>query len=230
MNKYFRYRHITALLTAASLLLPMAAFGGGTAVFNSGDKITHISWQDAHTVRIGDRQASHYMLIRDGKAYSVYKQGGHVRVMDLSNLFKGFAKHARKKQGRTSIAVVINDVQATGETVTIAGIQGRVYRVTVTKPNGETKIRRSVLTDNPLVIEMTRAYMGAMWQLLGIKTFKEFMGSLPEDYRGVLKIGDSMRLQAISSETPPASAFELPAEPQSLGQIMKQRMHSMGNH
>lgn len=127
---------------------------------------------------------------------------------------------AGKSQQKQLAFGQVESVEATGASETVAGIEGRVYRITTTDPSGKTETIEAVLTDDPLVVAMSEGYMGAMRAMLG-EDIGKFMAALPDDDRGLLRVGDDFRLKAISGEEQPASLFELPAEPVSFAEMMQ---------
>ena len=133
-----KHRLALSLLNAAivSLLLPGAAFAGGKATliktnpgmqvgggsYGGGETRAIVSWRDADTVRI-DEDQSHYSLLRDGKKYWISQSHGETKVMDMP--MAGEPDSEEVDQNPFSI-------EATGATETVAGIEGRVYKVSIT--------------------------------------------------------------------------------------------------
>src|SRR5699024_8971606 len=107
----------------------------------------------------------------------------------------------------------IDSVEATGDNATVAGIDGHVYNIAVTNTDGKSETRKAVLTDDPLVVAMTRVYVDALLTLFAPDIADNLKTKLPADDRGLLRSGQDFRLTAISGEEPDASLFELPAEP-----------------
>lgn len=206
-----------SLLNAAIVLflLPCAAFAGGEATlirtesamqaagqsFGGGETTETVSWRDVDTVRVDEDQA-HYSLLRDGKKYWVDQSQAEAKVMETP-LIK--ADPGAQSSGKNPFSI-----EATGASETVAGIEGRVYHVTITIPNMGTKDFEAVYTDDPLVVEMTHAYFNAMG---GMWATGPFQASLPDDDRGLLRKDDELRLDSISRAEPPASTFKLPAQP-----------------
>lgn len=223
MNRQRSFRLSIGVFALILASLPAVVLAGGTAVIESEGKSKQIYWQDDGTLRIGGADASKYMIMRNGKAYSVSMAGGKPRVFEISGMFKMLTSMAKSQSNQGALAKVEN-VEDTGERKTVAGIEGRVYLLTVTNPDGQTKTKRAVLTDNPLVVEMTRIYMSSMWELLGLENgYEEFMAALPEDHRGLLSSENGFQVKSISEKKPAASLFDLPAKPKSLAEIMNKR-------
>lgn len=202
-------------------LLPATALAGGSAKMQTGDTTMQVVWQDENTLRTGGEDASSYLIVRDGKAYSVSTANGQPRVMEMAGMLKMMQAMAGESQNQESRFGHVDSVEKTGASETVAGIEGRVYLITTTDPNGKTETVETVLTDNPLVVEMTRAYLGSMQAMFGGDDLGAFMDALPDDEHGLLRAGEDFRLLSIASDDPPASLFELPAEPMNLQQMMK---------
>lgn len=218
------------LLTAAAL--PALAGGNATIQTNTGQggsSTMKISWADADTVRFEPQGQPGYMLLRDGKVYSVTNAGGQLMVMDMSSLNKlSGAAGASMPTGKAPIianAQAVSDWRATGDEETIAGIDGEVYAITWTDTEGQAHTDRAVLSDDPAVMEMSAAF--ATFSRVMMDSAARESGSNPVDQRlqaenlGVLRFADKFQVSSISGDAPPAGDLELPAEPQDLGGALK---------
>lgn len=223
MYTQHRFGLSIALLTLFAALVPTTALAGGTATMESSGHTMQVIWGDG-AFRIGGLGAAQYTIIRDGKAYSVSTGHGQPRVIEMGGMIKMMAKTAGQSQKQESAFDHVDSVKATGASATVAGIEGHVYRMTTTGADGQTETTKVVLTGDPLVTEMTQAYMGAMQTLVGTDV-GQFMAALPDGRRGLLRAGTNYRVTSISGEDPAAGVFELPAEPTSFAEMM-QRLHS----
>lgn len=220
-----RYALRLALTVLAAL--PVIAAAGGKATIETGaapGPEMEIVWQDSDTLRLQEAGDSDYFIVRDGTTYlvNVGKKGDDVRVIDMASMVKvmGGATGQSSENGVSDIGEV-GSVEANGKTETVAGVTGRVYHMTWTSPNGETRTQEIVLTDDATVVEMTRAYVGSIQALLAdSRKIGGLLRALPDDDRGVLRIGDQFEVQSISAASPPDSTFELPAEPVDLEKLM----------
>ncbi|NYT62461.1 hypothetical protein H0A66_09085 [Alcaligenaceae bacterium] len=79
----------------------------------------------------------------------------------------------------------------------------------------------AVFTSDPLVVEMTTAYLAFSESMIGAKNIAEFKNAFPQGKQGLLRLGDDMVVQSISNKKPAASAFELPAKPTNMSDMMK---------
>ena len=230
-------RGIPTFLAAAAVLLPTAAWAGGSAVIEtsgaraagmqmSGSEI-HVQWQDDDTVRVENAGEDSYIIADDGKAYSVTMTDGRPQVMDMG----GMLQMMRARSGGAKDPVgegafgSIDSVEPTGETETVAGIEGRVYRVTATDGSGGTRTETMVLTDDPRVVGMTRAYLGSIAAMFGSSdgagSLSQWQDGLPGDDKGLLRSGHDFRVTSISGGEPSPDAFELPAQPMDLNKMMQ---------
>lgn len=209
-------------------LLPLAAIAGGRATLvagkTGGRDTVKLAWRDTHTLRMGTNQNADYMLMTGGKAYSVHKEGGKTRVMDMSSMMdmmRGMGRSQNKQQKFDFMKP--GSIDDTGKTETVAGVEGEVYHMTWTDKDGKHREADMVLTDDDTVVEMTHAYMNSIGAMFGDdKATHGFGDALPDDAQGVLRVGDQYLVKSISDDTPPASEFELPAEPMDLRQMMMQ--------
>lgn len=217
MHKQQLNRLSAPLLLALAALLPVTALAGGKAVIQkSGGSSKPVFWQEDGRLRLGSPDASEYSIIRDGAFYHVTVKNGKTMVINLASMFRMF----NAMSGQSTPESVIQSIKATGETETVAGIEGRVYLITTTTPRGKTRTRHYVLTDHPLVVEMTRVFMRGLLSAFGVNVDKA-MAALPEDDRGLLRIENEFQLVSISSADPAARLFKLPEQPTSFMQMMK---------
>lgn len=229
-----------SLLNAAVVLflLPCTAFAGGKATMittsqpmqqpgrsapsgASTQSTTLLTWRDADTLRMDMGNDGEYMIVRDGKAYSVSQDDGETMVMDMEGMSAMVQAMASKGGKKKNPFGSIDSVKATGATDTVADVKGRVYQMTWTDPNGSKKSGEAVLTDDPLVVEMTRTYFSSMGNMVGADVTGAFLDALPDAGQGLLRMGDQMRVKSISRVDPPASTFKLPAKPVSLKEMMQ---------
>lgn len=196
---------------------------GGQTVGGGGDMATTtLTWHDSNTMRMdfGDKNAGS-LIVRDGKTYSVSHRDGRIQVMDMSVMMKMMQAVGGQSLSSKNLFGSINSVKATGATETVAGIEGRVYHLTWTDPDGSHQSGDAVLTDNPLVEEMTRVYLGAMTGMVGADTTRAFQNALPGKDRGLLRMSDQVRVESISRADLPTSTFDLPAKPMDLQGLIR---------
>lgn len=210
-------------------LMPFTAWAAGTATIQVDGDSNTMSWLDNNTVRFDMPGAEDsYMISREGKTYMVNPKasGGMPPVMEVGDMIKGFAEMAEDDE--TSVLTMrIKSAKATGETQSVAGIKGEVYTLTTIDKKGQSKTMDAVFTSDPLVVEMTAAYIAFSESIVGTKRVAEFKDAFPKGKRGLLRIGDDMTLQSISKSPPAASAFELPAKPTNMGDMMKELMKQL---
>ncbi len=223
-----------SLIAALLLCLPGLAMADGVATIAlDEDQSMQLAWQGEQTVRMEVGQADSYMLLRDGSVYSVTNTSGTPRVMNLTSMMKAFGAAAAQQNGGNSPFgdAHVEKVVDTGKTRTVAGITGKVYQVTAVDADGTTRTTETVLTDNPLVVEMTRAYLGGFMSAFAESDdkFQETMAALPGDMKGILASGDGYAIQSISADVPSADYFALPAKPKDLGGMLQSIMSGRQN-
>lgn len=230
MRTTFGLRAIHAFAFMAATLLPLATLAGGTATIESDGQTSTIHWQDNGNLRMGLGQTDGYLVVREGTPYTVINRGGTPMVMDMSGMLKTFASMGGKSADKNNPFGSIDAVKATGDSETVAGIQGQMYQITVTDADGQTQTTEAVLTADPVVQEMTQAYMDGVQAMFGTDEItRDFLDKLPADKRGLLRSGDDFKLVSIAGDTPSNDLFALPAEPQSLGSMMQKAMQGMQN-
>jgi len=217
-------------------LLPCAALAGGKAslvmdhvpVPATGQSMSGeasdatVIWNDDDAVRMDIKGQSGYLLMRDDNVYSVSQSGGGAQVMELSGMMKMMQSMGRTaaKAGNKNPFGRVDSVNATGDTETVAGIEGRVYHMSWTSGDGRRQSGDAVLTDNALVVAMTRAYIGVLAGMGGEDTWSAFQNALPGKDRGLLRMGDQFRVGSIRRADPSASTFTLPAKPMDMKSLM----------
>lgn len=221
-------------IAATLLVLPGMALAGGKATLittsepvqmgghsvGGGESVTTLSWQDVDTMRLDMDDEGNALIKRDGKTYSISQDNGQPQVMDVTAMMQAMqAMGAEDGQSENPFGS-IDSIEPTNKTETVAGIKGRVYHMTWTNPGGPQQSGDVVLTDDPLVVEMTRAYLGSMGGMTDADAGSVWEDALPANDRGLLRMGDQMRVKSISRAEPPAASFELPAKPVDLKSLM----------
>lgn len=202
------------------------AFAAGTATVEgsgpSGSVEMKIRWAGDNLRMDFPAQPGTYMIVREGKTFSVSSQGGQVMVMDMSSM--GQMAQAMGAQAGVAIgpqsAVSLEKVEATGEDETVAGIPGEVYRIDWTDGSGNKRSDTAVLTDNPLVFELTDAFRRHV-EAMGVGATDPIGKALAIREMGVLRFANNFRVLSIAEDTPSSDLFKLPAEPMNLQQMMQ---------
>lgn len=203
-------------IIAIGLLFSGAVLAAGSATYQiRGQGSETISmkyaWRDG-AVRMQTGQQRGYMLMRDGETYMVMQSGGRARVIALSSMAQAFqGAGSLGNAGMPNQQLTSAELNPTGRSLTIAGITGEVYEI---RADGSTR-GTVVLSDNPLVVAMTQA-----WSRFGSSS-RSADTPMAQELRnrglGMLRYkngrGSTLVLTAISRDAPPASAFELPADP-----------------
>ncbi|MGB6007745.1 hypothetical protein [Castellaniella sp.] len=220
MRAPFLLRPLTRVTILLAALLPLAAQAGGTAQVRAGGQTTQLAWQTGGAVRLSQEQKPDYLIVRDGKAYSVSMRGPTPVVMEVGGLLQGLGALAQSRPNQY-LPDRVDQVQDTGRTETVAGITGHVYRLTVTDTQGRSHPTDAVLTDDRRVVDMTSSYLASMQMLLGQAKTQQLTGALPANRRGILRLGQDFVVQSISGQEPAPSEFTLPAQPTSLQNLLQ---------
>ncbi|TEA79326.1 hypothetical protein [Allopusillimonas ginsengisoli] len=224
--------HLSLALHAALLTIalgPLCAWAAGTATITTDGESNTMSWLNSNTIRFDMPSTDgSYMIARDGKAYMVSTEaaGGMPPVMEIGGMMQGFGEMANSEEGgkASPLAMRITSIEATGKKETVAGLDGDVYELTSTDNKGKSQTVQAVFTSDPLAVEMTAAYLALSEAMVGAERVAEFKNALPKDKRGLLRMGDDMVVQSIADTPPAPAAFELPAKPVNMGDMMKQLM------
>lgn len=206
-------RFFLSLLAAACVASTAPALAGGTATIASQDQSMSLEY-DGELVRMNvEGQSDTYMVIRDGRMYSV--SGG--MVFDASSIMRNFASQAPAPGDDVGD---FHGMKATGRSETVAGIRGEVYVIDFTDSDGRRQQKEAVLSSDRRAREMQDAFMHmtrVMAEATGTNTSGAAEMDAALDGRGILRMGNEMRVTAISGSTPSDARFALPSEPQKLG-------------
>lgn len=213
----------------ASMLFAAAspALAGGQATLETSGKgagAMSLSWSDPQTVRMTPEGQPAYVLVREGKVYSITNAGGSLMVMDISSMSGMIPQQGATPQQETGTiadARAVTSVEPTGETETVAGIEGEIYEISWKDSRGGSHVDEAVLSEHDTAVEMTaafRAFADAMGSAGNTDAIGERMSATG---KGLLRFSDNFRVTAISSETPPAGEFELPAQPMDMENMMQ---------
>lgn len=228
-------QRLSRLWLVLAACAPVWALAAGSATFDSGGGDTsHLRWQDAQTVRMDMADGEGHMVLRQGKLYMVNPQAaksGMPPVMEIGAMMQGFAQAFDAGNGDQAVAQALSSrvqsVKKTGKTETVAGIQGEVYDLVFTDRQGKTDRVQAVFTSDAQAVEMTEAYLAFTGALIGPERVADFSQAMPKGQRGLLRLGDDMRVQTISRQGPGAELFELPAAPVNMNEMMKGVMQQM---
>ncbi len=207
---------IRKLIALSLLTLPLLARADLVGNYQLGPKqnVT-IYYQDAKHVRL-ETPGQGYMLLTNGKMYTVVKRNGQNMVMDLEKMGEILQKYRNqqhqkpakeKKPGKISIS-------KTDQTETVAGYRGVVHRVTV-----DGKTMRMVLTNNRDVVKLTHGFMETMLKMGQTLTHQSNVSSEKvlqriekTGYGGLLKQQQGFELKSLKKEDKPDSFYALPKD------------------
>lgn len=206
--------------TLLALALPAAAAvqAGVEGEYALGQGQTMVvKVQDARNVRLEIPGGQGYQLVADGELFMVIDQGGTPMIMSAESFAKHMERFGQGGAGQLQQAAPEDvSVEDTGRDETVAGIDGDVYRISVTGADGGTQTTEVVLTDDERVRLLQQGFLavmrssaammqgnaGADMQLL--ETIGEETGA-----RGVLRV-EGMTLRSVTRKDFPAGTFTLP--------------------
>ncbi|HWK52935.1 MAG TPA: hypothetical protein VNR18_01085 [Hyphomicrobiales bacterium] len=216
---------------AALSMLPLSAWAAGKVVLDVGspgtDEQGSMEFEfDGSRMRMNlpaSAGAQTYMILRDGKVYTVMSQGGQPLVMDLSAVGQMLGDSMGQNLNVGSEANGLFSLEDTGRSETVAGIQGRVYVASYTDSDGRTQTDEVVIGNHPQLREFSQSM--ALWGRAVAESFggASAAGSSDESMQlvlgqgdGILRFGDSYRVSAVSNASIISSRFELPANAQQM--------------
>ncbi|MEM1402242.1 MAG: hypothetical protein AAGG55_02820 [Pseudomonadota bacterium] len=211
-------RSLMTNVTFAGASLVAASSYAGTAIVSmeGGGDVTYEYSKSA--LRMGTPTEPSYSVVRDGKMYAVMYEGEQPTVIDASSVLKGFAS-TMGQDATSSLTAEILEMKDTGKTEVVAGVSGRIYRVTVRDGKGVESVEDVVLSSDARAREFTDALflMTSMSSSVGgeeaLKAAQDMKKRLDAEGLGFLRFGDEMKITSINSDPVPADRFELPAEP-----------------
>lgn len=214
---------IGSLLMAASL----PALADGQAVIQAmspdSDEQTDMSvrWADDNLRMDFPGEQAGYMLIQGDKGHMVTEAEDQTIIMDLSMLSE-LAKQMSGEQENPAGASSLEQLEATGDTETVAGIEGEVYAIAWTDNGGNSHEETIVLSDNTQVRELLDAFHNYQKALIGepdpIAEALEALGM------GMLRQGDSFLIVSVNDETPDTSIFTLPEDGVTFEEMIRDAM------
>ncbi len=212
------------LLCAGLGLTPLAHAAGSATISTDENKTFQVEWLDPQTVRMGEQNANEYMVLRDGKAYMVQAEQGSVMEMGemmrtLSQVAKGLNQPGLDISDRIP---AIESVQNTGKPVTVAGIRGVSYNITIREPKQPPETLTAVLTDDATVTELSQAYLNtAAAMMTSTQAVQDIRQALPKDHQGILQVSGKYAVKTVSSKKPDPARFVLPSPPTDMNSMLQ---------
>ncbi len=172
---------------------------------------------------------SSYMVMRDGHIYIVNDNNGQPMVID-ANAAWSMASGMIDTSSYDMMAQEVVSLKATGKKETHAGITGEVYNLHLKDKKGKEQQLEIVLADDARALAFRDAMQGfaetaakAMGKDLQTDAL-DMEATLSKMNKGVLRVGNDMKLVAISDKTVDPTRFELPAKPMQLPSFGSFRM------
>ncbi|WP_043529734.1 hypothetical protein [Litchfieldella xinjiangensis] len=216
---------------AAGMLLTAAlpAFADGKALIHTGDAQESlpmvVHWNDEHVRMDFPTQEHGYLLLRGDDGFMIARQGEQLMIIEmdrLKNMTDAMGDEAESMS--ESQAESVQSLEATGETETIAGIEGDLYRVAWTDLTGNTHDNEIVLSDDPLAKDMLRAFQ--RYVITVMDEGDPIGDAVIQRDLGMLRFDDKFYVEELSGESPSPDLFELPDDAMTMEQLFQQ--HSSG--
>ncbi len=218
---------LVRFLSLCTIFLATTVFAAGTVTIQGqGDDAGFtmiIEYLDNNNLRMnfpGRESSSGYMLIQNGKVYTVAMINGVPMVMDMGAMSKmasafGGDQGGEKNQATGPLDYEVLEMKDTGRSETVAGFKGRVYQVKARGKNG-IHTEEVVLSDAPEVRAYTEAWQNAgktMEQALqqGKTSTNDLNDFMAKKGLGLLRYGKEFQVVSLDSKRPPAEHFKLPA-------------------
>ena len=185
----------------------------GTATIESEGELSQLEYSGQQYLRMGtDRDG--YMLHREGQLYIVSGDQGNETVIDASAAMQMFGS-MMPEMGPSASGV--HSLRNTGRKETIAGINGEVWIVDYSDEDGRHQVEM-VLSKEAAVREMRDALTGFARSVIHTTganpdQANEVFNALQKRGYGYLRIGNEMKVVALSGEKVDKRRFVLPAEP-----------------
>ena len=222
------------------LLIPFSAYPSGIAVFNGIDNgkpyNLSIEYQNKNTSRINmddHSDISSYLILKEKQAQVVSAYQGNTLVMELANV-----SQMAQSLGVLSVLGIDSDnlsihvlrIEPTGKNEKVAGIEGKVYKLTWTR-NKVTQQDELVLSKDRRAWEYTEAWASAIDAInLSSPSINisggELLKRVSNDKVGILRLGNRFRLTSVKSLAvsparfvAPDTSFTIPGLGDLLGKI-----------
>ena len=215
------------LLAGMMLVAATSALADGKATITSNDSQQDMQMQiqwagDKMRMDFSGQQQHGYMLMRDGKGYMVTQQGGQPIIMDMAMLREMSDSMGDNTGAMASQAETVDSLEATGETETVAGVEGKVYRLEWTDRGGQSHEDTLVLSDDPLAHEMLTAFQNYVEAVMG--RADPIGAAVLEKDLGMLRFGDRFKVADIADTSPDTGTFELPEDAVTMDQMIREQM------
>jgi hypothetical protein len=227
MLRFSTHAASSALLAAIMGGAPLLALADGTVHYEAdagqmGRMSMTDRWQgDALRVDIEGMDA--FMLLKDDSVYSITAAGGQVMVIPISDLagMPGAAgANASAPKAGPAFPTEIDGMEPTGETRSIAGIEGEVYAIQWVDNQGTAHTSTAVLTDDPRLLEHQAVKMRFSQAVAGEEP-NPLMVELDRRNLAPLTFGDRFTVVEVRSDAGPDGDFVLPAKPMDLKGMMQ---------
>lgn len=196
------------------LLAPLGATAGVSGVYQlSSGQNMELSYKDSDHMRMS-MPGGHFMLVNGDKVFMVRKQGGQWIAMNMAEMGKMMQDKGMKAQKNKQVQQAADQVtlKKTGRTETVAGYKGTVYRVT----DGQGHTDEVVFSQHEDIVKLSRGWVefsSRMASSMGMMNdeMQDILDQQDIDERGgMLRVGDDMRLESVSTGTKGSEFYQLP--------------------
>lgn len=175
---------------------------------------------DAQHMRLSSPQHQEaYLVLLDGRTYNVLQFGSMPIVMDAAEMLSQMGGRMPSAPSPSDDIHQLVGLEPTGRKETVAGVIGDVQRLRYLDSRNQAREEELVTARDALLHDMSvglyklGTVMGAA---AGVRTpagSDQLARELDAKGLGILRMGLRMRLMSVDRRPPPASRFELPAEP-----------------
>lgn len=221
-----RYLATGLLATGLVMAASSSAMADGSAKLEAqsdqGGVTMDVRWAgDNLRMDFPDQSQAGFMLLRDGKGYMVSQMQGQTMIMDMAKL-KDMAENMGGGEVETMTgqqASQVDALESTGDSESIAGLEGEVYRLQWTDKSGTSHDDEIVLSDDGQVRELMSAFHDYQRTMTGEPD--PIATTLEERGLGMLRFGDRFRLAELSDASPAPDIFELPENAKTFEDMMR---------
>ena len=214
------------MLAGVSMIGSAAYAAGGTVALQTFDPDGNgvdviIEALDPQHMRMSSPQHQEaYLVMLGAKTYNVLQFGSMPIVMDAQEMIAamGGAQMPSAPSPSDDIHQLVG-LEPTGKKETVAGIVGDVQRLRFLDSKQQPREEELVTVRDPLLHDMSVALykLGTvMGAAAGVRTpagADKLAKDLDAKGLGILRMGLRMRLMSVERKLPPASRFDLPAQP-----------------
>lgn len=214
-NKVYPWLASLMLALSGGLAHAAAVVADASGEDENGQRYTMtIEARNAQTARIRfpEKDSFGYMLLRNGKGYMVIENDGDRRAIDMASFAALFNGDGNTSANGVDAVADIIEARPSGRSETVAGVKGKVYKVTWRDGDGKTHNDDMVLSSDSRVRLVTQAWVSLMSAMTGKERQQKWplTALLERENAGILRFGTNYRVQKLSIHDLPDQHFALP--------------------